>query len=385
MSAAADPVSAARGLRALIRGVRQETEEARRLPPRVVQGLTEGGLFRLLVPASVGGLEVEPLVALQVYEELAAAEASVAWVTWNNGMLPFLSRYLSESVRTEIFSDSRRIFANSTRATGRAMVVEGGFRVSGRWSLVSGCELADWIALMCVITEGTEPRMMAPGVPETRMAYVPRGSYRILDTWHVGGLRGTGSHDVVVEDVFVPAERTFSFFEPSLIDRPLYRTPWVVTSAAFCVAMCLGIAQAATETLLTLSTSKVQVDPGLGLRDRPSVQSVVASSIAGVEAARLLLVDALGDIWAACTRGVPTTDVQRARLWGAVIHTVRTTKATVTSMYEAAGATALYTDCLLERAHRDIHAVTQHIVLAQSWLEDAGRVRMGLKPNHPLF
>jgi len=385
MSAVGDPLSVARGLRTTIRDLRQETEQSRRLPSPIVQGLSENGLFQLVLPASLGGLEADPLVALQVYEELAAAEASVAWVAWNNTLPGLLSRHLSDAVRTELFSDGRRIFANSTRPSGKGVVTEGGFRVSGRWSLVSGCELADWIAVMSVIIDGTEPRMVAPGVPETRMAYVPKGSYRILDTWHVGGLRGTGSHDVVVEDVFVPAERTFSFFDPSHLDRPLYRMPWVSTLGAWCAGICLGIAQAATETLLSLATTKVQVDPGLGLRDRPSVQATVASSTTALDAARLLLRDALGDVWTTANRGAQATELQRARLWGSIIHTARTAKSVVTSMYEAAGASALYNDCLLERAHRDIHAVTQHIVLAQSWLEDAGRVRLSLKPNHPLF
>jgi alkylation response protein AidB-like acyl-CoA dehydrogenase len=385
MSAVGDPLSAARGLRTTIRALRHETEQARRLPPAIVQGLVEHGLFRLVVPAELGGREIDPRVALQVYEELAASEASVAWVAWNNTLPGLLSRHLSDAVRTELFGESRRIFANSTRPSGRAVVVEGGYRLSGRWSLVSGCELADWIALMGVVTEGTTPRMMAPGVPEMRMGYVPKGSYRILDTWHVGGLRGTGSHDVVVEDVFVPAERTVSFFDQSHLDRPLYRMPWVVTVGSWCAGMCLGIAQAATETLLELSGTKVQVDPGTGLRDRPSVQAMVASSTTALDAARLLLMDALGELWATVSSGTPPTDMQRARLWGGLIHAARTAKSAVTSMYEAAGASALYTDCLLERAHRDIHAINQHIVLAQSWVEEVGRVRLGLKPNHPLF
>ncbi|WP_224244715.1 acyl-CoA dehydrogenase family protein [Hyalangium gracile] len=385
MSAMGDPLSAARGLRATIRAVRQETEQGRRLPPSVVQGLIDNGLCRMQVPASLGGLEVDPLVALQVYEELGAAEASVAWIAWNNALPALLSRHLPEAARAELFSDGRRLFANSTRPMGRAVVAEGGYRVSGRWSLVSGCELAEWIPVMSIIIEGSAPRMMAPGVPEMRMAYVPRGSYRIVDTWHVGGLRGTGSHDVVVEDVFVPAERTFSFFDPVRIDRPLFQMPWVSTVGAWCAGICLGIARTATDTLLELATSKSPVDPGPGLRDRPSVQAMVASSSASLEAARLLLIDALGDVWATCSRGAASTEMQRARLWGGTIHAVRTAKATVTSMYEAAGATALYNECLIERAHRDIHAVTQHIVLAQSWMEEAGRVRLGLKPNHPFF
>jgi alkylation response protein AidB-like acyl-CoA dehydrogenase len=180
------------------------------------------------------------------------------------------------------------------------MAVDDGFRVSGRWSLVSGCELAHWIPVMCVITDGTEPRMLASlGVPELRMAYIPKGSYRILDTWYVGGLRGTGSHDIVVEDVLVPAERTFSIIGPKFLDRPLYRMPLGAIMSAGCASICVGIAHTAIDALLELGSSKVQVDLGPGLRDRPAVQAIVAESEAELEAARLLLHDALGELWAA--------------------------------------------------------------------------------------
>ena len=381
-----DPLSAARALRSSIKTVRHEIEAARCLPASIVNKLIETGLCRLTVPESLGGREAEPLVGFDVYEELASAEASVAWIAWNNALPGFLSRYLSNAVRAELFADSRRLFTSSTRPSGRAVMQPGGFRVSGRWSLVSGCELADWILLMCVITtdEG-EQRMLAVGVPEMRMAYVPKGSYKILDTWHAGGLRGTGSHDVVVGDVFVPVELTFSLEDPDHIDRPLYRMPFAATLGAWCAAICLGIARAATDTLIDLGCSKVQVDLGPGLRDRPTVQAMVASSTAALEAARLLLRDALGDLWNACLSGTPVSDIQRARMWGSIVHTAQTAKTTVTSMYEAAGASALYIDCPIERAHRDIHAVMQHIVLQRFWLEQAGRVRLGLKPTHPLF
>ena len=380
-----DPLSAARALRATIRSARQETEETRRLAMPVVEGLIETGLCRLTVPASLGGYETEPVAALEIYEELAVAEASVAWIAWNNALPGLLSRHLSDSVRTELFSDARRLFASSTRPSGRAVVAKDGFRVSGRWALVSGCELANWIPVMCVITECSEPRMLAPGVPEMRMAYIPKGSYRIVDTWHVGGLRGTGSHDVVVDDICVPTEQTFFLLDPDYIDRPLYRMPFAATMGAWCAAICLGIAQAATDTLLALGATKVQVDPGPGLRDRPAVQAMMASSLAALEAARLLLRAALGDLSATCNRGTPVTDIQRARMWGSIVHTAQTAKKVVTSMYEAAGASALYIDCPIERAHRDIHAVMQHIVLQHMWLEEAGRVRLGLEPTHPLF
>jgi alkylation response protein AidB-like acyl-CoA dehydrogenase len=385
MGTLSDPLRAAQALRATIRTTRQETEEARRLAPQVVEGLIDAGLCRLAVPASLGGHEAEPVVALQVYEELAWADASVAWIAWNNQLVGLASRYASDTVRTEIFSDPRWLFANSTRPSGRAVVVDGGFRVSGRWSLVSGCELADWIPVMCGVTEGTTPRMLAAGVPEMRMAYLPKGAYRILDTWYVGGLRGTGSHDIVVDDVFVPAERTFFFTDPAQLDRPLSRMPFFATMCAGCAALCLGIAQAATDTLLALGASKVQVEPFPGLRERPAVQGMVASSAAKLDAARLLLHEALGALWATCTQGLAVTDAQRARLWESGLHVAQTARAVVTSMYEAAGTSALYIDCPIERAHRDIYAVMQHVVFAPMWLEAAGRVRLGLTPQNPFF
>ena len=158
-----------------------------------------------------------------------------------------------------------------------------------------------------------------------------------MDTWHAGGLRGTGSHDVVVDDVFVPGERTFALDDPDHIDRPLYRMPFAPAMGVWCAAICLGVAQTATDTLLELGSSKKPVDPGPGLRDRPVVQAMVASSAAALEAARLLLRHTLADLWSACSRGTPITDMQRARMWGSLIHAARTAKTVVTSMYEAAG------------------------------------------------
>jgi len=385
-SVSSKPLIAARALRTTIKTVRHQTEVARCLPAFIVNKLIEAGLCRLTVPESLGGHEAEPLVGFDVYEELASADASVAWIAWNNALPGLLSRYLSNAVRAELFADTHRLFANSTRPSGRAVMRPGGFRVSGRWSLVSGCALADWIPLMCIVTtDEVGQKMLADRVPEMRMAYVPKGSYKILDTWHSGGLRGTGSHDIVVDDIFVPAELTFSLEDPDHIDRPLYRMPFAATLGAWCAAICLGIARAAIDTLLDLGCSKVTVDPGPGLRDRPAVQATVASSTAALDAARLLLRDALGDLWNACLSGTPVSDIQRARMWGSIVHTAQTAKTTVTFMYEAAGASALYIDCQIEQAHRDIHAVLQHIVLQHFWLEQAGRIRLGLKPTHPLF
>lgn len=161
--------------------------------------------------------------------------------------------------------------------------------------------------------------------------------------------------------------------------------PLAATMGAWCSAICIGIARTSIDTLLDLDHSKVQVEPGPRLRDRPEVQAMVASRIAALEAARMLLRDAPDELWIVCRSAAPVSDIHKARMWSSIVHAAQTAKTTVTFMYEAAGISALYIDCLIERAHRDILAVMLHFVLQQSWLEQAGRVRLGLKPTHPLF
>ncbi len=380
-----DPLHRAQSLRETIQEHRKETEEARRLAPDIVQGLIEAGLCRLVLPASLGGYEADPVTFVRTLEELAGAEASVAWIAWNNALPCFSMRYLSDATRTELFSDARRLFANSTRPSGKAVVADGGFRVSGRWSMVSGCELADWIPVMGMVTEDDGPRLLAPGIPEMRMAYVPKGSYEIVDTWYVGGLRGTGSHDIVVDDIFVPSEKTFSFLDSAQLDGPIARVPFGATMAAGCAAICLGMAQAALDTLLDLASTKRQVDTGPGLRDRPTVQTLVATTMAEIDAARVLLHTTLQDVWAHCQQGTPVTPEQHARVWRSALHAAQRSKSMLTAVFEAAGTSAVYVDCPIERLHRDIHAVTQHVILGPMWLVEAGRVSLGFESANPLF
>jgi len=243
MSTLNDPVVAAQDLRATILEGRKETEATRRLTPLIVRGLIDSGLCRLVLPKELGGHETEPRVFLLVLEELAKAEAAVAWFVWNSAVTGFSAAVLNRQTRTELFAKPDRLFANSTRPTGKAKLVKGGFRVSGRWSLVSGCDLAEWIPVMNRVVDGNGSRFVGDNATEMRMTFIPRGSFKILDTWYVGGLRGTGSHDIVVEDVFVPSQQTYSYLDPIRLSRPLYRMPSWATMSAGCAAICLGLAQ----------------------------------------------------------------------------------------------------------------------------------------------
>jgi alkylation response protein AidB-like acyl-CoA dehydrogenase len=380
-----DAIAAARELSPVITRLRHETEASRRLADPIVEGLLDARLCRMAVARELHGLELPIAETLEVYEVLAAAEASVAWIVWNNALPCLFSRYLDHSVRRELFADPRWLYASSTRPTGRAAVEGDGYRIDGRWSLVSGCELAEWIALMCGIEEDGKPRLAQAGVPETRIAFVRRGEYQILDTWHVGGLRGTGSHDVVVRDQHVPQLRTVSPADASTLDAPIGRIPIVCTMAAGFASQTLGIAQAAVETLVALAGTKVSPDPGPGLRDRPAALASIARQAAALEAARAYLRACAGRLWDAAGSGAAPTIEGITDVWASALHAVDAARSTVEAMYAAGGTSSLYTDCPLERAHRDLHAMSRHVVAQMLWLEDAGRVKLGMQPSHPLY
>jgi alkylation response protein AidB-like acyl-CoA dehydrogenase len=365
---------------------REETETRRRLAEPVVERLRETRLCRLALVEALHGLELPIGEALDSYEALARAEASVGWIVWNNSLPCFFARFLEPGARAELFRDPAWLYACSTRPTGRAVASADGYRVSGRWSLVSGCELAEWIVLLCVVEENGMPRMAAPNHPEMRFAFVRRDDCEILDTWHVGGLRGTGSHDVVVEERTVPRARTFFVADASTVDAPLGRIPVICTMAAGYGAQVLGVGQSAVDALVELTKKKVSPDSGVGLRERPDVLATIARHDAALGAARAHLrsrADALWDM--ADTRsGAPLEAI--SALWGAALHAADAGRAAVDDAYAAGGASSLYTDCPLERAHRDVHAMLRHVVGQRLWLEDAGRVRLGLAPQgHPLY
>ena len=190
----------------------------------------------------------------------------------------------------------------------------------GRWDIVSGCELAEWIQVLCVVEdENGAPHMLAPGEPELRFAYLRRGDCKILDTWHVGGLRGTGSQDLVVENVRVPRARTMFVAEPSTLDGPLGRVPIICSMAAGYGAQALSVAQSAVDTLVELTSTKAPPE-GAPLRERPAVLGEIGRHNAALEAARAYLHVCAAQLWRTAVAGGPPALDEITAMWGAGPH-----------------------------------------------------------------
>jgi len=308
----------------------------------------------------------------------------VAWSVWNNHLACTFGRFLDEESMNEIYKNSRHVYANSARPEGVAEIVPGGYIVSGRWTLVSGCELSDWFALRCLITSEDLPKTLGPGA-KLKLFFIPKGVINIIDTWSVGGLRGTGSHDIEIKDAFVNEKYAIDFDSPVAIDNAYSRLPIGCMNSAGNAAIALGLLKSATDDLVKLCLERVTPGKNPDLRDRLTVQIAVAKSKTLLSSARTQLHNAVAIIWKESQERNTYTDEQLADVWTASVQAATDARAMLTEIYAAAGTAALYTKSHIERTHRDIHAVLQHGIIQPHWMNQAGMAYVGLKPTGSMF
>ncbi len=341
--------------------------------------------MQLWLPRTLGGPELHPAEYLSVIEALAIADGAVGWCATNAGVFSLLAGSLPERSAQEIFGD-RGVVAGSVNPTGRAEAVAGGFRASGRWGYASGIDHANWIVANCIIHEGGMPRRAASGAPDMRFLFLPRAAVEILDTWHVSGLMGTGSHDFRVADVMVPEEFAIpAFAAVPQLSGTLYRIPPI---SRFCVALAsvvLGIARAAVNAFVTLAAAKKPMGSTEALREMPTAQLQMARAEALMRAARAHLIEAINRQWDEIAAGSPPAVQTRASIRLATSFCAEACSAAVDLVHAAAGGSAIQETLPIARCFRDIHAATQHIGLNASGFQLAGRVLFGLDPGTPRF
>ena len=375
---ALSPLEAARTLAPLIRSHADDIEAQRELPRPLFEALADAGLFHLAVPRALGGGELDLPTYVQVIEEIGKADASTGWIVNQGAIFATYAARMPPAVARSIWTDTARsVVANTPAPTARAVVVPGGYRVTGRQGFSTGCRHAAWLAAHAQIVENGEPRMVA-GQPDTRYVFVPVAEAELLDTWRVRGMRGTGTHHFAVNDVFVPTERSVHpASAPVLEPGPLYRIPRTLLFASGDAAVAVGVARSCLTTFVELAGAKMPRAMSALLRDQPMVQADVGRAEAHLRAARALLMEAVRDIWVAALTGVVELD-QRAALRLATTHAIRLAVQVVDTAYNAAGATAVYEGCLLQRHFQDIHVISQHLQARLANYELVGRHWLGL-------
>jgi indole-3-acetate monooxygenase len=378
VSPSSAPLAEALRLSPLISSRAEEIESARRLPADLAQQLADAGLFRVVLPEEYGGLALHPVHSLEVFEQVARADGSTGWCVMIGAVTAMVAGWLSEPAARTVFAAPDTIVGGVAAPNGRAELVEGGYRVTGRWSWASGSQNCRWLTGGAVVTQNGAPRVVREGVPETRIFLFPREDVTLHDTWFASGLCGTGSGDMEVRDVFVPAERSLSLLaERPRISHPLYGLPAFGLLGLGLPAVALGIARRALDEFTALAQQKKSPVTGKTIATRGTVQESFAEAEAMLRAARALLVETLNSTYeAARDRQAPSLR-QRAELRLAYTHAVRASAQVVDRMYEAAGGASVYRSSPLQRCFRDIHVATQHAMVAPATLETIGAVFLG--------
>lgn len=346
------------------------SEDVGRMTERAVELLQGLGLFRLLVPRSLDGEEVDLITALRVFELIACADGAAGWTVMIGAGAGVFGAFLEPAAAREIFFDPKAVIAGSGAATGTAVPVEGGYRVSGRWAYASGAHHATWFTANCAVQDGHGE----DGEARIRSVAVPADRVRIHATWAVSGMRGTGSDDIEIADCFVPLAFTFSVLddEPK-VPGPLYRVPFFSLAELSFASVALGVARHAIECFSGLALVKRPMGSRNPLAEDADVQVRLARAEAMTSAARAHVFQVAADLWGMVARGDAVPARARARIRLAGVDAVHRCAEAVDLLFARAGMTPLFTQSEFGRTWRDVHAITQNMVVSADAYRDCGR------------
>src|SRR5262245_29874738 len=373
----------------ILRAHAAEAEEERRLSRPVVDAMLQAGLYSMSSPKAFGGLEVDPLTMFRVVEEVARHDSAAAWNLNLSVGGNFVPAWLPDEGAAEIMrSHPQTIIVGSFTPGRQAITVEGGYRLSGQWPFVSGSHDGHWFLFLPQIMDGDQPRRNNQGNPVQRLMFLPADQAHILDTWHTLGMRGTGSNDVAVADLFIP-ERHTALLAPlgkpgTAYQGPLYRlTIWV--PIALLAPPALGIARAAIDELLALAGTKTPSYTGAALGRRQVVQRQVAEAEATLGAGRAYLYTTFQESWDAALEGAAITLAQKLKMQLAISHAVVCAAKAVDLVHAAAGTSFIRNEYPFPRYFRDVHTITQHAFASTSRYESVGALMLGVESDWGFF
>lgn len=371
---AIDLVERARALAPLIRQEADAIEQTRRLTEPVVSALIDNGLYRSLLPKSLGGAEAPLATFMQMQEEIAKADASTAWCLGQCSVCAVISAYMDHDAADEIFNTAPGILAWG--AVNHDVRAEpGGYRANARWEFASGSRHASWLGAHVRITEadGT-PRRKPDGSPEIRTILFPISSATMYDVWDVIGLRGTGTDSYSVDNLFIPEKFAALRDEPHALREkgPLYQIPTNTIYSMGFAATSLGVARAQFDAVVELSRKKTP--QGLtAMKENSAVQAQIGRTEARLRRARAYLFATAAEVWEDLVAGNPLTEAHRIALRLAATSTIHESTEIVTSAYHMVGATAVFRAQGFERRLRDMHAINQQLQARDTHYEDVGK------------
>ena len=375
-------IERAQALAPLIAREADEIERTRRLTQPVVAALIENGLYRVLLPQSLGGTEAPPEVFMQMLEEVAKADASTAWCLGQCSVCAMTAAYLDADAANEIFNAPPGILAWGAIAH-EVHAVPGGYRANARWDFASGSRQASWLGAHVQVVEADGTRRLKPnGAPEVRTILFPVASATMYDVWDVIGLNGTGTDSYSVDNLFIPEKFTALRDDPTALREqgPLYKLTTNMVFGLGFAAVSVGVARATHEAAIDLARGKTP--QGLKtMRENNAVQGMIGRNEASLRAARAYLYATAHEVWHDLTRTGKLTEEHRAALRLASTWTIHQAASVVDAAYHMAGATAVFSANKFERRFRDMHAIAQQIQARDTHYEDVGRMILTADPG----
>ncbi|MET0475779.1 MAG: acyl-CoA dehydrogenase family protein [Mycobacterium sp.] len=382
-----DVVAVARGMRDLVRAEAGRSETLRTLSPAVVDEMWASGLMSALNPTVAGGVEPSLAEMIETWIEMAWQDGSFGWTGIANLPSSFAAAsYLPEQGFAEVFTDNGNhvTMGGQFAPNGQGVVTDGGYRLTGAWNFGSGTGHSQYVAAGFIPMESGEMRWISDGIPELLVALLPRAEVVFTDGWNVQGLKGTGSYDYNVADVFVPAYRTFRLFtrEPLRGTSAAGRMGMMPVTAAGHAAWALGVAKSMLDDVEDLAATKYRMSDMESLASRPTFQKGLAHHVAAWRAARLLVLEAFTTAEAAVAGGAELTPTLRVDMRVAAVYATDVARECAQWAHLVAGTTSIREGSRLERAFRDVYTGTQHAFISEKVAIDSAQVWLGIIDDH---
>ena len=361
-------------------------DEERRLPPELAADMADRGLFRLLVPRSLGGHELDFLDYLGIVDVFARADGSTAWCVNQNNVFATDSVRMRVETAREVWSDPHAVIGNGPHTPStRAVPTPGGYRVTGRWNFSSGIRHANWVAALSPVERQNGDEQQTASQDQEALLLIPKEQVEVLDVWQVNGLRGTGSFSFQAENLFVPTSRSYGVDDGPYESGPLYVVPKVLMFSSGFATVALGVARSALDAAIDIAAEKVPVKRTSVLRETATTQRQIGEAEALWRSARAFLTEAASTLWSSAVDSGALSAEERIGLRLASTHAIRTAARVVAAAYDVAGSGGIFKGNPIQRRLQDVQAITQQVQGRMTHYDTAGAFYMGLDPKSSYY
>ena len=370
------------GLAPEVLAARDQMDKDAQLPWQLLEDISAAGLFRLWLPKELGGFNIEPPIALKIIEAMARIDGSAGWCLGPGNVSGLFAAYLPERAAREVYQgDWLMNGAGSLAGAGRAVPVDAGYSLSGRWSFCTNSPGCRWYLGIFTVMNGEEPRKLSNGAPDFRFFYFPADKTEVINTWDTGGLRGTASHDLLLKEAIVGEDFGFAMGAKPWPAAPMYAAGSKLWSQTAFAVVTLGIAKAAVDALTEIAKERIPTMGTAPLREKPVLRDELGRADAALRAAESFFENTVAHCSDKLNALETLNESEIARLGQSCSLLADTSRQVVQTMYRLGGGASVYRSCPLDRCLRDVQVAAQHAAIGPKHYDAAARVMLDMSAS----